>query len=129
MHNSTEHKTLQYPYLFPLVLEPEQHRFLGTYLVLKGVRCSRAHFKSGTSIQHLTEALILQRTPFTFLTWWEGFLIKLTAAAGCEMDVSDLKCALEHRTPLSTRYVPIAPDMFPKRDQICSQKGNIREHI
>ena len=44
---------------------------------------------------------------FTFLPWWEGFLIKLTAAAGCEMDVPDLKyaCAREHHTPLSTGYV------------------------
>jgi hypothetical protein len=32
---------------------------LGTYPVLKGVPCSHAHFKSGTSILHLTAAPIL----------------------------------------------------------------------
>jgi hypothetical protein len=80
--------------------------YFGNISGAQRVRCSRAHFKSGTSIQHLTEAPILQRTSFTFLPWWEGLLIKLTAAAGCEMDVPDLKCAREHRTPLSTRYVP-----------------------
>jgi hypothetical protein len=33
-------------------------------------------------------------------------LHKIGAAVRCEMDAPDLKCAHEHRTPLSTRYVP-----------------------
>jgi hypothetical protein len=36
----------------------------------------------------------------------EGVLHKIGAAVRCEMDAPDLKCAHEHRTPLSTRYVP-----------------------
>jgi hypothetical protein len=39
-----------------LSLPPDQK---GTYLVLKGVRCSCAHFKSGASISHLTASPIL----------------------------------------------------------------------
>ena len=37
----------------------------------------------------------------------EGVLHKIGAAVRCKMDAPDLKCAHEHRTPLSTRYVPI----------------------
>jgi hypothetical protein len=36
----------------------------------------------------------------------EGVLHKIGAAVRCKMDAPDLKCAHEHRTPLSTRYVP-----------------------
>jgi hypothetical protein len=36
-----------------------------------------------------------------------GVLRKIAGVVECKMDASDLKCAHEHRTPLSTRYVPI----------------------
>jgi hypothetical protein len=36
---------------------------------------------------------------------WEGFFVKLTVAVECEMDVLYLKCAREHRTPLSNGYI------------------------
>jgi hypothetical protein len=36
----------------------------------------------------------------------EGVFYKIGAAVRYEMDAPDLKCAHEHRTPLSTRYVP-----------------------
>jgi hypothetical protein len=36
----------------------------------------------------------------------KGVLCKIGASVRCWMDVPDLKYAREHRTPLSTRYVP-----------------------
>jgi hypothetical protein len=43
----------------------------------------------------------------------EGVLHKIGAAVRCEIDVPDLKCAREHRTPLSTRYVPLSSTSCP----------------
>jgi hypothetical protein len=81
--------------------------------VLKEVRYLSAHFKSGTSIQHLTEAPSLQKISFTLLLWWEELLIKLTVAAGYKMDVSDLKYALKRRicsrNPDSRNLLPFLP--------------------
>jgi hypothetical protein len=37
----------------------------------------------------------------------EEVLHKIDAAVRYKMDAPDLKCAHEHRTPLSTRYVPL----------------------
>jgi hypothetical protein len=42
----------------------------------------------------------------------EGVLHKIGAAVRCKMDAPDLKCAHEHRTPLSTRYVPRTETVF-----------------
>jgi hypothetical protein len=72
--------------------------------VLKGVRCSRAHFKSGTSIQHPAATVNLIKNPSHQGRNVKGVLCKIGASVW--MDVPDLKCACEHRTPLSTRYVP-----------------------
>jgi hypothetical protein len=51
--------------------------YIGTYLVLKGVRCSCAHFKSGASILYSTTPAILRRTPPTRRGRWKGFFTKL----------------------------------------------------
>jgi hypothetical protein len=79
---------------------------MGTYLVLKGVPCSCAHFKSGVSILHSTAPANFTKNPFHQGTKVEGVLHKIGAAVRCKMDTPDLKCAHEHRTPLSTRCVP-----------------------
>jgi hypothetical protein len=79
---------------------------VGTYLVLKGVRCSCVHFKSGASILHSTAPANFTKNPFYQGKKVEGVLHKIGAAVRCNMDAPDLKCAHEHHTPLSTRYVP-----------------------
>jgi hypothetical protein len=78
----------------------------GTYLVLKGVRCSCAHLKSGASILYLTAPANFTKNPSHQGRKVEGVLHKIGAAVRCEMNAPDLKCAHEHRTPLSIRYVP-----------------------
>jgi hypothetical protein len=80
----------------------------GTYLVLKRVRCSYAHFKSSASILDSTTPANFTKNPFHQGRKVEGVLHKIGAAVRCKMDAPDLKCAYEHRTPLSTRYVPLS---------------------
>jgi hypothetical protein len=75
--------------------------------VLKGVWCSCAHFKSGAFILYSTAPANFTKNPSHPGRKVEGVLHKISAAVRCEMDAPDLKCAHEHRTPLSTRYVPI----------------------
>jgi hypothetical protein len=75
-------------------------------MVLKGVRCSRAYFKSGTSISHPAAAVNLIKNPSHQGRKVKGVLCNIDASIRCWMDAPDLKCAREHRTPLSTRYVP-----------------------
>jgi hypothetical protein len=80
----------------------------GTYLVLKGVRCSSAHFKSETSISHRAASVNLINNPSHQVRKVKGVLCKIGASVRCWMDVPDLKCAREHCTPLSTGYVPLS---------------------
>jgi hypothetical protein len=86
---------------------------VGTYLVLKRVRCSCAHFKSGASILHSTTPANFTKNPSHQGRKVEGVLHKIGAAVRYEMNVLDLKCAREHRTPLSTRYVPFGGGFGP----------------
>jgi hypothetical protein len=72
--------------------------------VLKRVRCSRAHFKSETFIFHPTVGSNFTKNSSHHGREVEGVLYTIGAAVRCWMDVPDLKCAREHRTPLSTRY-------------------------
>jgi hypothetical protein len=75
--------------------------------VLKEVRCSCAYFKSGASILYSTTPANFTKNPSHQERKVEVVLHKISAAVRCEMDVPDLKCVREHRTPLSTRYVPL----------------------
>jgi hypothetical protein len=69
------------------------------YVVLKGLLCSNAHFKSRPTISHQTEGEV------------GGGEHKKSQAIGCEMVDPDLKCAFEHNNPLSTRYVSPCHDL------------------
>jgi hypothetical protein len=80
----------------------------GTYLVLKGVRCSSTHFRSETSISHLAAVVNLIQNPSHQVRKVKGVLCKIGASVRCWMDVSDLKCAREHRTLLSTGNISSA---------------------
>jgi hypothetical protein len=79
---------------------------MGTYLVLKGVRCSYAYFKSGASIMHSTAPANFTKNSFHHGRKVEGVLHKIGAAVKCKIDAPDLKYAHEHHNPLNTRYVP-----------------------
>jgi hypothetical protein len=47
------------------------------------------------------------KNPFHLLPLVGGVLRKIAGVVEYKMDPPDLKCAHEHRTPLSTRYVPL----------------------
>jgi hypothetical protein len=81
--------------------------------VLKGVWCLCAHFKSGASILYSTAPANFTKNPSHQGRKVEGVLYKIGAAVRCEMDAPDLKCAHEHRTPLSTIYVPLIVLLLP----------------
>jgi hypothetical protein len=61
--------------------------------------------KSGASILHSTTPANFTKNPSHQGRKVEEVLHKIGAAVRCKMDVPDLKCAREHCTPLSTRYV------------------------
>jgi hypothetical protein len=77
--------------------------------VLKEVRCSYAHFKSGASILYSTAPANFTKNPSHQGRKVERVLHKIGAAVRYEMDAPDLKCAYEHRTSLSTRLIQNMP--------------------
>jgi hypothetical protein len=64
--------------------------------VLKGVRCSSAHFKSETSISHPVATVNLIKNPSHQVRKVKEVLCKIDASVRRWMDVPDLKCAREH---------------------------------
>jgi hypothetical protein len=66
--------------------------------------CSKGYDAHRTSISHPKVGTHFMKNPVHHRRKMEEVLYKIGAAV--EIDVPDLKCAREHHTPLSTRYVP-----------------------